>query len=47
MDWEEFGAARQLLAELKVGSHLRADQQEEDAGVSASIAALKQADGSR
>lgn len=41
MTWDEFMAARQLLAEELVGARVRASVRGEDEGVGQSIAAMK------
>lgn len=42
MTWERFAAARLFLAEERVGQRVRKQLAEEDEGVNASIAALRQ-----
>lgn len=47
MDWEEFCAARQVLAEERVGSHVRAAQDAETAQVEETKALIRKNDGPR
>jgi hypothetical protein len=45
MDWDQFRAARQTLAEVKVGRYLRADVNREDDAFAAAAAALRKRGG--
>lgn len=45
MTWEQFRAARQVLAEVRVGRHLRADAQRQDDSFDRNLALIRKMQG--
>ena len=45
MTWAEFGAARRLLIEERVGKHVRQAQESEDAKFTATAQAIRKREG--
>jgi hypothetical protein len=45
MSWDQLRAARQVLAEVKVGRHIRADQRREDAQFEQNVELIRKMNG--